>query len=349
MAATVNGSTRLPASRVGPMTASTSRSPSSAAGIAASGGPSRGTSMAARSPCMTPATRHGPIREDPDRGPPPRDIAPTGSDCGRHAAAVGGGGVARIPGRVHVSQWIAPGSSARAPCDRANRGEGLHNTGSNTGDEAAMPTQRKGARLWLRPARRDKSGRIVARATYLILDGGQHYATGCFAGEADRAERKLAEHIAKKYCASRKERELEAIDVADVLLIYVDDCAPSEKRDRKKFDARIGRLNEFFGGRRLSEVNAASCRQFAEHRGNGGGARRDLEDLRAAVNHHADEGLHRQIVKVTLPPKGLPRERWLTRSEAARLLWTCWRHRELQLRHPGPHNGENLPTTRYPL
>jgi integrase len=54
-------------------------------------------------------------------------------------------------------------------------------------------------------------------------------------------------------------------------------------------------------------------------------------------------------VKVTLPPKGLPRERWLTRSEAARLLWTCWRHRELQLRHRGPHKGEKLPTTRYPL
>ena len=39
----------------------------------------------------------------------------------------------------------------------------------------------------------------------------------------------------------------------------------------------------------------------------------------------------------------------LTRSEAARLLWTCWRHRELQLRHRGPHKGEKLPTTRYPL
>jgi hypothetical protein len=78
-----------------------------------------------------------------------------------------------------------------------------------------MPTQRKGARLWLRPARRGKSERIIARAVYLILDGGRHYPTGCFAGEADRAERKLAEHIAKKYRASRKERNIETIDVAD--------------------------------------------------------------------------------------------------------------------------------------
>ena len=84
-------------------------------------------------------------------------------------------------------------------------------------------------------------------------------------------------------------------------------------------------------------------------RGNLGGARRDLEDLRAGINHHANEGLHRSIVRVTLPEKGLPRDRWLTRSEAARLLWICWRHRELQMRHRGPDKGRSLPTNRYPL
>jgi integrase len=211
-----------------------------------------------------------------------------------------------------------------------------------------MPTLRKSARLWLRPARRDKTGRIIAKAVYIILDGGKHHPTGCFAGEAERAERKLAEYIAAKYQAPRKGRSIEDLSVADVLSIYVDDCGPRQ-RNRKKFDERIGRLNEFFGGKRLSEVNASSCRDYAEHRGNRGGARRDLEDLRAAINHHAEEGLHREIVKVALPEKGPPRERWLTRSEAARLLWVCWRHRELQLRHRGPNKGMKLPTTRYPL
>jgi len=211
-----------------------------------------------------------------------------------------------------------------------------------------MPTLRKGARLWLRPARRDKTGRIIARAVYVILDGGRHHPTGCFAGEADLAERKLAEYIAVKYQAPRKGRSIEDISVADVLSIYVDDCGPRQ-RNRKKFDERIGRLNEFFGGKRLSEVNAASCRDYAKHRGNQGGARRDLEDLRAAINRHVEEGLHREIVKITLPEKGPPRERWLTRSEAAKLLWVCWRHRELQLRHRGPNKGKKLPTARYPL
>jgi integrase len=212
-----------------------------------------------------------------------------------------------------------------------------------------MPTLRKGARLWFRPARRDKTGRIIGRAVYIVLDAGKHYPTGCFAGEAERAEQKLAEYIAAKYKTPRKERELEAIAVADVLSIYADDCASRGDAARKKFDQRIGRLNDFFGGNSLSEINGETCRAYVASRGNAGGSRRDLEDLRSAINHHAEEGFHRAIVRVTLPEKGPPRDRWLTRSEAARLLWTCWRHRELQLRHRGPDKGLRLPTARYPL
>src|SRR5262249_31707919 len=38
-----------------------------------------------------------------------------------------------------------------------------------------------------------------------------------------------------------------------------------------------------------------------------------------------------KIVEVWLPPERPPRERWLTRSEAARLIWSAWRYREVQL------------------
>jgi hypothetical protein len=67
-----------------------------------------------------------------------------------------------------------------------------------------------------------------------------------------------------------------------------------------------------------------TCRAYVASRGFAGGARRDLEDLRAAVHHHAKEGLHRGSVVASLPPKGNPRDRWLTRPETARLLWACW-------------------------
>ena len=60
--------------------------------------------------------------------------------------------------------------------------------------------------------------------------------------------------------------------------------------------------------------------------------RKDLEDLRAAINHHHREGLHTSAIKVVLPPKPPPRERWLTRQEAARLVRHCWRFKD-------PSNG----------
>jgi len=58
-------------------------------------------------------------------------------------------------------------------------------------------------------------------------------------------------------------------------------------------------------------------------------ARRELEDLRAAINHHRREGLCSEIVSVVLPPRPDARQQWLTRSEAARLLWAAWRARQV--------------------
>ena len=98
----------------------------------------------------------------------------------------------------------------------------------------------------------------------------------------------------------------------------------------------------------LAEVTGDTCRQFAEGRSHGG-ARRELQDLSAAIGHHLREGYHREIVKVTLPEKGAPRDRWLTRDEAAALIWTCWRYREVQRRHRGRHQGQPLPTVKAPL
>jgi len=71
-----------------------------------------------------------------------------------------------------------------------------------------------------------------------------------------------------------------------------------------------------------------------EYRGYAGAARRELEELRAPINHHRKEGLCSAIVEVLLPPAGESRDRWLTRSEAAKLIWSAWRYREVQKGHP---------------
>lgn len=99
----------------------------------------------------------------------------------------------------------------------------------------------------------------------------------------------------------------------------------------------------------LGEVNKTKCNEYVKKRGNNGGARRDLEDLRAAIAHHADEGLHRGIVKVKLPKKGEPRDGWLAREMAARPIWVCWRAREVQTVHRGPMKGQKIENNKRPL
>ena len=210
-----------------------------------------------------------------------------------------------------------------------------------------MPRRSKGARLWLRPARR-KGGRIVSNAVWIIIDGNKHIATGCLRHEASEAEKQLAAYIADKYQPSRLAKDIDRIDVADVLSIYLDDCGP-RIADQLKLERTIGRLNDYWGGRTLSQVSAAECRGYVKSRGKIGGARADLETLRAAINHHAKEGMHYGMVWMSLPPKGLPRDRWLTRHEAAKLIWACWRYREQQTVHRGRHKGQLTETDKRPL
>jgi hypothetical protein len=208
-----------------------------------------------------------------------------------------------------------------------------------------MPTRSKSARLWLRSEKRSH-GKLVRRSHWIILDHGRQIATGCLAPEIEAAEQKLAEYVAAKYHPTRKERDIELIDIADVLSIYYEDTVRRQARP-SQLAARLSRLNEFWGALKLSDVNGETCR--AEWRGNEGGSRRDLEDLRAAIQHHAKEGLHRGVVRVTLPGKGSPRTMWLTRNDVARLLWTCWRYREVQTVHRGIEKGRRRATERYPL
>ena len=135
--------------------------------------------------------------------------------------------------------------------------------------------------------------------------------------------------------------------IVDVLEIYQRDVVP-EAANPSKVMERIERLIEFFGDYTLDDINGALCRDYVKMRqdkgharkGTGGGAKRDLEDLRSAINHHAKEGYHRGVVRVVLPARGKARQRWLTRTEVAKLVWICWSTKEIQ---------EDAKTKRRPL
>ena len=167
--------------------------------------------------------------------------------------------------------------------------------------------------LWLRPARR-KGGRIVGNAVWIIIDGNQHVATGCLEDQAREAEKRLAAYIADKYRPSRLAKDIDQIDVADVLSIYLDDCGP-RIADQPKLERTIGRLNDYWGGKIAIPGHRRRVSRLRQERAARPVAlERTSKRLRAAINHHAKEGLHYGMVRVTLPPKGLPRDRWLTRE-----------------------------------
>lgn len=200
---------------------------------------------------------------------------------------------------------------------------------------------------YLRPARTNPNGSIRSHASWVIRDGLQFISTGCRTHSRAEAERKLQEYLTTKYAPIRRERDISQIMIVDVLEIYQRDVVPGSANPDKVME-RIERLIEFFGDYTLDDINGALCRDYVKSRqdkghsrkGTGGGAKRDLEDLRSAINHHAKEGYHRGVVRIVLPERGKARQRWLTRVEAAKLLWTCWSTREIQ---------EDSQTRKHPL
>jgi integrase len=193
-----------------------------------------------------------------------------------------------------------------------------------------MPRRSKGARLWLEPARYDAKGKCIRRSVYVIRDGTTKRSTGVGEGEIEKAQRALAEYLTARYSAPRdRERDPASLKVADVISIYADDVAVRHARP-KETAARLEKLLDFFGSATLLDVNKRKCAAYVAHRGSAAAARRELEDLRAAIRYHWENGYCTALTPVTLPPRSQTRDRWLTRDEAARILRAAWRLRQKQ-------------------
>lgn len=174
-----------------------------------------------------------------------------------------------------------------------------------------MPQKRRPPRLQWR----------ADTGTWIVRDGDKRVSTRCTASEIDRANQFLATYLAQKYEPKRGGRSSE-ITIGDVLLVYLEERAEKTSRP-KETKAAISRLNDFFGAMLVSDIKGAVCREFADGRGTESGARRDLEWLRSAVNYYRREHGLDVLPAVTLPDKSLPRESYLTRSQAAALLWAA--------------------------
>lgn len=177
-----------------------------------------------------------------------------------------------------------------------------------------MARTTKPPRLYLNPKER----------VWVIRDGSITKRTGC--GEDDRAgaEKALAEYIGTKFRPVARESDPARITVAEVLTAYGKEHAPTVS-DPARIGYAIDKLSDWWRSRTLGQVRGTTCRGYADARTDQGvGAatiRRELGVLSAAINHwHAEHGPLVSVPIVSMPAPPQPRERWLTRSEAARLL-----------------------------
>jgi len=205
-----------------------------------------------------------------------------------------------------------------------------------------MPRPSLPARLWLQPEQRNADGRLLEHATWVILDRGKKTRTGCREDQRGEAEARLLEYLASKRIVRVSKRDPSQILLADVLSLYATEKAVKHRQPEQTQD-RVATLLDHFGMMTLADINGTACRAYVAARGSESAARRELEDLRAAINYHRKEELCSEVVGVWLPEKPVARERWLTRSEAAKLIWSAWQYREVQKGHPtGRHSRRHI-------
>jgi len=138
------------------------------------------------------------------------------------------------------------------------------------------------------------------------------------------ADREQAEIVFAEWLQLRGRRggpsDPAAVLVTDVINYYLQNRGRKVAAPERIAYAAL-ELTDFFEGNTLADVTSLTCGRYAEKRGcSMGTVRRELGVLRAAINFAHRSGVTTRPVFVELPERPAPRDRWLTRQEAACLL-----------------------------
>lgn len=199
-----------------------------------------------------------------------------------------------------------------------------------------MSRPKKAARLWQRET-----------GEWIILDAGKQKRTG-YSGESGReaAETALQEYIGSKKPSRVGPAQPADITIGEVLELYADEVAP-HVASPSGIGYAVLALSGFWGSLMCDAVKGSTCKAYGKWRmkprtvqyvgKNGkkwsrtwkattGTVRKDLGVLQAALNYAFKEGKLIYSPQVTLSDEGPSRMRFLTRSEAARLIWCAAPH-----------------------
>jgi integrase len=115
-----------------------------------------------------------------------------------------------------------------------------------------------------------------------------------------------------------------------VLAIYAEEYAPTVAAP-ERIGYAISALLPFWAELKLTHVKGETCRRYGKWRGKAPATvRRELGTLQAAMNYAHKEGYVTAAPAVTLPSAPEAKERWLTRDEAAALIWAAYRGHKSQ-------------------
>lgn len=135
------------------------------------------------------------------------------------------------------------------------------------------------------------------------------------------------------------------MSISQALSLYASEHGPTTA-DPERIGYAVDALLPFWGKLMASTITGNTCRAYAKSRRTKPDAnnrtrpispstiRRELGTLRAALEHCHREGYLTTVPGVALPDKPPGKERWLTRSEAARLLWAAWREEKARQHLP---------------
>ncbi len=188
-----------------------------------------------------------------------------------------------------------------------------------------MPRLAKGPHLKLRK-------QAGAKPIYYIIDNDRRISTGCTAKQTAKANEILETHKHARYVP----KPGEDFYTTQALDHYQRDVAPNHTVPENTV-RYLDRLREFFRGMVCKDITPAATLSYQRWRTHVGKAsinepprtrrpvspetvRRELATLKAAFGHAWKNGKLKHPVAISLPPKSPPRERWLTPSEASRLL-----------------------------
>lgn len=119
--------------------------------------------------------------------------------------------------------------------------------------------------------------------------------------------------------------------IADVLRVYSDEHAV-HKKSARNISYVIGSLLKWWGDKTVADINQRSCREYSQTKTLQAAAA-DLKFLRAAVGYwheHETYGPLNFIPKFWRPAANPPKERWLTREEAAKLVCASRKYQHMK-------------------